>query len=160
MFSSDAVTTGNDTERLDFFVFRAGRYLFALPESAVERIAERLTPARLPFAPPAVAGVVSAQGRIFTIIDPRALFEDQSLETPTPIPLLIIIRNDEQLALYADSLEQNSSFLPAEISPADSKQNPAIAGVVNRGDQKIFLLDPRHLFSGATDKLERRRRRS
>ena len=43
---------------------------FGVPAAKVAGITERKVPAQLPFAPPAVLGVVGFQGRMVTVVDP------------------------------------------------------------------------------------------
>ena len=154
-----------ESESRDFFVFQAGQQVFAVPATEVDGTAERRVPARLPYAPSAVLGVISVQGRMLTVIDPLAFLKQQTLETPKEIPLVIIIRGDEQLALAADCREDRLTIGTNELSFRDSSANSGGAGSASSGsfcrnDREILVLDPRKLFAAAMGKLERRRRRS
>ncbi|HEV2763223.1 MAG TPA: chemotaxis protein CheW, partial [Pyrinomonadaceae bacterium] len=61
-----------DTTR-ELLLLEAGGRVFALAAEAVEATAEDLRPTPLPFAPPAVLGVVSLRGHARTVLDAAAL---------------------------------------------------------------------------------------
>jgi chemotaxis signal transduction protein len=73
----------NTTAARALFVMRVGARLFAVHADEVEATATHLTPTPLPFAPPAVRGVVSLHGRARTVLDPLRLFDaDASTSAP------------------------------------------------------------------------------
>jgi len=100
---------------------------------------------------------------MLTVIDPLVFINQQNRQMPGAIPLVIIIRGDEQLALAADGYEDalsineiSSTGLSANSGDVDS----AICGSIYRDGREIFVLDARKLFSAAMGKLDRRRRRT
>ena len=160
---SPVIDMANDSR--DLFVFQTGRQLFAVPASDVAGTAERKVSARLPFAPAAILGVISWQGRMSTVIDPLAFTNQRVSEPPQEIPLVVIIRGDEQLALAADRREDTLTVRAGEIRSRESsdslaKAASAIAGSVQRADREVLVLDPQKLFAAAMSRSERRRRRS
>jgi chemotaxis signal transduction protein len=138
---------GRATTARALFVVRAGTQLFALFAEEVEATARDLTPTPLPFAPPAVVGVVSLRGRILTVIDPLRLddaghadqtaegFEDQSSR------LFIALAGDEQLALVCDAAEETFTVEPSRIKPPHDPRSHA-RGAIKRGGARVTLLDP------------------
>jgi len=154
-----------ETDSRNLFVFAAGRHLFAVPVSEVAGTAERKVSARLPFAPTAVLGVISLHGRMLTVVDPLAFINQQMSEPPKEIPLVVIIRGDEQVALAADCREETLTVRTRDICFKESLESSAeaaaaIVGSVHRADREILVLDPQKLFAAAMSKSERRRRRS
>jgi chemotaxis signal transduction protein len=171
------------------FILRAGASLFAVFAEEVEASAPDLTPTPLPFAPPAVLGVVSLRGRIRTVIDPLRLADsapgdnspdDDSLSSDSPKGdatgdgpsvvrqtqprLFVALAGDEQLALACDAVE--GEFDIAEFDIASPRASPdaaarsALRGTFERAGERVALLDPSHLFDAVTRGTERRRRRS
>ena len=102
---------------------------------------------------------------MLTVIDPLVFINQQNREMPKAIPLVIIIRGDEQLALAADGYEDALTIRMNEISSTSSSANSgdvdsAISGSIYRDGREIIVLDAGKLFSVAMGKLERRRRRN
>lgn len=157
--------TGDANGAHALFIMRAGARLFALFAAEVEATAHGLTPAPLPFAPPAVVGVVSLRGRILTVIDPLRLDDPQHAEQNShslddhSSRLFVALAGDEQLALVCDTTEEPFSVEPTLIQPSAAPRSHA-RGTIWRGGARVTLLDAARLFNAATHDAERRRRRS
>ena len=106
--------------RRSLIVARAGRHRLAVFADESDGVSKFATPAPLPFAPPAVLGVVAVRGRMRTLIDPLQLLLPPAAPTPpthkddAAPTLALLLKGDEQLALAVAAVER-----PAEI-PADS----------------------------------------
>ena len=172
-----AAPTGGADERRALFVVRAGARLFAVDAEEVESTAENLTPAPLPFAPPAVLGVVSLRGRMRTALDPLRLAPeeetrpaaegdedtrdaaDAARHAQSPPRLFVALRGDEQLALACDSAAGTVEVAPSQLAPPPPGA-PAALATFRHGDASVTLLDASRLFEAAMRGTERRRRRS
>lgn len=159
----------NDNREL--FLFAAGHQLFAVSAGEVAGTAELASPARLPLAPAAILGVVCLRSRMLTVIDPTALTNGRQSESRDVVPLVVVLRGDEQLALAADRVMSSLQVAPDEIRPATTSEGTlttpgappvesALIGSLERQGQHIFVLDPRKLFAAAMGTSERRRRRA
>lgn len=155
----------------EFFVFESARQLFGVPTEEVAGTAEMATPACLPLAPPAILGVVCLRGRMLTVIDPTALAKAPPSQSRAVLPLVVVMRGDEQLALAADRRLESLRVEAREIRSAPAEEiststgalppsESAVVGSVPRGNQRVVILDPRKLFAAAMGKYERRRRRT
>lgn len=156
----NAVVIPIDDETCDYFVFRAGKRLFGVPAAKVAGIAERKVPAPLPFAPPAVLGVVGFQSRMVTVIDPLALIGELRSKPGAAIQLVTVLNGDEQLGLAGDSQEEILTLRLNGIPRTGRSQSPAVAVSIQHHDREIMVLDPASLFAAAIGRIERRRRRS
>jgi chemotaxis signal transduction protein len=150
----------------ELFVFRAGARRFAVFREEVEGVAEGLRPAPLPFAPPAVVGVVALRGRVRTALDPLRLFAapaGAANETPPaparPPRLFVALAGDQQLALACDSAEESFTISTDELRPDPDAEAPA-RGLVAHDASEVTLLDPARLFDAAMRGRDRRRRRT
>jgi chemotaxis signal transduction protein len=178
-------TNDQDKAARTLFVFRAGGRLFAVFDEEVEATAPDLTPAPLPFAPPAVLGVVSLRGRVRTVIDPLRLtdsaaqssdstnddaagddssvagssIDDSSVVRQTQPRLYVALAGDEQLALACDAAEGSFEIAPARVAP-DADPHSHLRGTFERAGERVALLDPARLFDAAMRGTERRRKRS
>ncbi|MCA1613006.1 MAG: chemotaxis protein CheW [Acidobacteria bacterium] len=171
-------SVGGADDPRDLYVFSAGGRLFAVYAEEVESAAENLRPAPLPFAPPAVLGVVPVRGRMRTALDPLLLLDAhappdsdagaaQTSAPPTPphdaagntARLFVALAGDEQLALACDSAEAPANVRGARLESAPDSLSPVRARVEHEG-RAITLLDPSRLFEAAMRGTDRRRRRS
>ena len=147
----------------DLFLFTAGNRIFAIPADEVEGTAEAKCATSLPHAPRAILGVVYARGRMLTAIDPVAIAGDDASPWPRPIPNIISLRGDEQLALAAESISETITISSSDIQLAsdstDKEAISAVLGILRHGGKKILILDPPRLFDAAVQRRERRRRR-
>ena len=150
----------------ELFVFRAGARRFAVFSEEVEDVAEALRPAPLPFAPPAVLGVVAVRGRVRAALDPLKLAPapagtpDETPHASTQPPrLFVALAGDEQLALACDAVEESFTISPDEIRPATDPEAPA-RGLVTHDAREVIVLDPARLFDAAMRGRDRRRRRT
>ena len=156
-------TAGADTPpaRRALIVARAGRHRLGVFADESEGASKFAPPAPLPFAPPAVLGVVAVRGRMRTLIDPLALLQPPDAHAPpddAPPALALLLKGDEQLALAVAVVER-----AVEI-PADSILRPEPAhdfarGTVTLDGAPVLVLDPARLFEAAMRGHERRRGR-
>lgn len=162
------------------FVMRSGTCLFAVYRDEVEATSENLTPTPLPFARPPVSGVVSRRGQILTVIDPLLLLQPDAVahtgahqvealtaasfttRTP-PVPFIVALKGDEQLALAVEHIEHDSELYDDETADggtSDSNSPRFLRRIIQPHLNPIALLDPAHLFDAAVQGIERRRRRT
>ena len=170
--TTNRAPVGGAHDSRGLFVFSAGGRLFALFAEEVESVGEGLRPAPLPFAPPAVLGVVAVRGRMRTALDPPRLFDAPAPAGPdappqtaahaaahTPPSLFVALAGDEQLALACDSAEGPVTVRASQLELAPDSHAP-VRGRVEHEGRAITLLDPARLFDAAMRGTDRRRRRS
>jgi purine-binding chemotaxis protein CheW len=147
-----------ETGSTNLFLFRAGGRLMALFSSNVDCEIKWTPPVPIPRAPAAVLGVVSARGRIFTVLDPLTLLGDTRPNDQQPAAI-ITLTGDEQLALAIDRSEPTFQIEESDLS-ASPGGAAVVTGTVTRAGEQIILLDAGGLFSAAMKGVERRRKRS
>jgi len=111
-------------------------------------------PAPLPFAPPSVLGIVSLQGRMFTVVDAAVLL---ARKAATQNRSIVALRGDEQLALAVDETLEIVSIKPDEV--VNGTEEDLIQGTIRLNGEQVLLLDVDSLFAGVIRGRERRRRR-
>lgn len=131
----------------------------AVPEDRVTAVIDWTSPATLPFAPTSVLGIVCIYGRMFTLIDPRALLEGEAYIPSASRNLIVALQGDEQLALAVDVVSDSIEIQDNEIGPAMESCSQLCVGSFSRNGSKILKLDPDAIFSHAMRGRERRRRR-
>ena len=136
-------------------VFSRRGVRFALFTDEIATIAEWRRPTPLPKATPAVAGVVSIQGRMLTVLDPAILLDEPDDESGSPT-FLAALRGDEQLALIIDAKE---GPLAIHLERQDKQANGATQGFIKHQEALIRVLDVKKLFALAIRGRERRQRR-
>src|SRR5262252_6477629 len=140
------------TELRDLFSFVAGGRTFAVLAAEVEGTADAKQVAALPYAPPAVVGVLCVRGRMLTTLDPVALLTGERLEWPALIPCVVALRGDEQLALAAESFGGTITVDDGDIeavAPDGERRHPAISGISRHGGEEISILSVSELFAAA-----------
>jgi len=172
---TDAPAAGAEApaRRRSLIVARAGRHRLGVFADESDGASKFAPPAPLPFAPPAVLGVVAVRGRMRTLIDPLALLRPpaappppapQDDEAPPPPDeaaaptLALLLKGDEQLALAVAAVER-AVELPADSSLAPEPAHDFARGTVTLDGAPVLVLDPARLFEAAMRGHERRRGR-
>jgi len=112
-------------------------------------------PTPLPFGPASVCGVVSIQGRMFTVVDVGLILGSQTgIQEPR---FIVALRGDEQLALAVTEANDIVEIDPKEITP--EAESTLVRGKIQLDGKEISLLDIDALFAGVIRGRERRKRR-
>ncbi|MGH9929208.1 MAG: chemotaxis protein CheW [Pyrinomonadaceae bacterium] len=145
---------------------RAGGSQFGIFAEEISAIVAWRQPTQLPYAPKAVLGVVSIEGRMLTVLDLAVLpvceaaLSDEPRRAPGHI---IALRGDEQLALAIEAPGEVIQLAPNEaMMNSLTKQETAtspVLGVLQREGEEIRILNLKVLFPIAIQGHERRQRR-
>lgn len=151
--------------------FRSGPHAFGVYADDADGLEKFTRATPLPFAPPPVLGVISARGRMRTLIDPRRLLKQEpndaasanegtasADEETTPPALALILKGDEQLALAVGREADTLEISPADLTPPDPPQDFA-HGTLEHEGTRVLVLNPARLFEAAVRGAERRRPR-
>jgi len=125
-----------------------------VPDEMILEISDWTEPAPLPFAPPSVLGIVSLQGRMFTVVDAAVLL---ARKAATQGRSIVALRGDEQLALAVDESLEVISINPDDV--VNETDRELIQGTLRLNGKQVLLLDIDSLFAGIIRGRERRRRR-
>lgn len=145
---------GNDSQnKLTLQLFRVGDVDLAVRDDDVFGVIAWREPARLPFAPQTVLGVVAIQGRMLTVLDTAKLLDlDVSARGS-----ILALRGREQLALAGDA-QGAIQINPTDIQPATAFCSLS-TGSIQKDGRTIHLLATDQLFGSALRGHERRRKR-
>jgi chemotaxis signal transduction protein len=145
----------NDSQnKLTLQLFRVGNVDLALRDDEVLAIADWREPARLPFAPQTVLGIVSIQGRMLTVLDTAKLLDLDASARES----IVALRGQEQLALVGKA-QAVIEINPTDIQPATNFGSLS-TGTIHKDSRTIHLLATDQLFGSALRGHERRRKRS
>jgi len=125
-----------------------------VPDEMILEISDWTEPAPLPFAPPSVLGIVSLQGRMFTVVDAAVLL---ARKAATQGRSIVALRGDEQLALAVDESLEVISINPDDV--VNETDRELIQGTLRLNGKQVLLLEIDSLFAGIIRGRERRRRR-
>src|SRR4051794_4625871 len=95
--AASETSIGDDIDervRRDLIIARCGTVSFGVFADEAEAIIDWKTPIPLPRSPSAIVGVISARGRILTILDPLELL-DEPQKDAFETNLIIGLRSDE-----------------------------------------------------------------
>ena len=140
-------------------LLQVGHLQFGIFADEIAAIVEWREPAPLPHAPKAILGVVSFEGRMWTVMDAGTLIGREVGLRDAQVQYLIALRGDEQLALAIETLGENIEIAEADISAEPEAGEPPVLGVLHREGAEINILNPEELFSTAIQGRDRRRRR-
>jgi chemotaxis signal transduction protein len=141
-------------ERL--LILRLGALRLAVYSEQILTTCDWIVPTQLPFSPEPVKGIISIDGRMFTVLEIGKLFgEDSAAERK----LIVAFRGDEQLALTVDSLETELEVNASDIASVPQHEPRTVRGVLHLNGDQIQVLDVNELFSSAIQGRARRRRR-
>jgi chemotaxis signal transduction protein len=145
----------NDSpNKLTLQLFQVGNVDLALRDDEVLAVTDWREPARLPFAPQTVLGVVSIQGQMLTVLDTAKLLDLEASARES----IVALRGLEQLALAA-SAHGRIEINPTDIQPATNFGSLS-SGTIHTDSRTIHILAPHQLFGSALRGHERRRKRS
>jgi chemotaxis signal transduction protein len=145
----------NDSQnKLTLQLFRVGNVDLALLDDEVLAVADWREPARLPFAPQTVLGVVSIQGRMLTVLDTAKLLDLDASARES----IVALRGREQLAL-AGNAQGTIEINPTDIQPATNFGSLS-SGTIHNDSRTIHIVATDQLFGSALRGHERRRKRS
>lgn len=133
---------------------RIGNVDVAINEDEVFAVTDWREPARLPFAPQTVLGVVSIQGRMLTVLDTGKLLDIDGSTHES----IVALRGREQLAI-AGNAQGSIEIDPSDVQPA-TNFGPLSSGIIKKDGHTIHLLATDQLFGYALHGHERRRKRS
>jgi chemotaxis signal transduction protein len=137
-------------------VFRLGTLELAVDAEEVLATSDWIDPTPLPFSPEAVKGIVSIDGRMFTVLEVGRIFGAAPLESRK---LMIAFRGDEQLAVAIDGAESEIEVNSADITWTPEAGVRTVRGVWHRNGHQVQVIEPGELFSSVIQGRERRRRR-
>jgi chemotaxis signal transduction protein len=133
-------------------LLRVDTHTLGVREDSILKVLDWNTPTPLPFSPNSVIGIVSAQGRMFTVVDLHVLLES----SPQNGKQIIALRGGEQLAVAVDE-----STRVVEVDRIDDEDKPSdlFEGTVLVEGSRVPILNPETLFAGVIRGRERRARR-
>jgi purine-binding chemotaxis protein CheW len=160
--SADSSSPEASAQLYDLLPFTINDFIFGVLTEQVDATAEAKPFARLPRAPGAIVGVVCVRGRMLTVLDAAAVLHAQTKDWPQPLPHVVVLRGDDQLALAAETCRDTITISTDDLerSSEDGAANgDPVLGFVTHGGEKIQIFDADRLFARAIQRRERRRRR-
>lgn len=146
---STSVATG-PTAPSEFVTFRLAEQWFGIPVLAVQEVLMEQRIARVPLAPPAVAGFLNLRGQIVTAVDLRTTLRLAPRE-PTHEVMNVVVRHDGELfAFLVDDVGDVVSVAHHAIEPTPPTLDPrwasAASGIVRRDVGLLLVIDVQDLL--------------
>jgi purine-binding chemotaxis protein CheW len=142
------------TQPIQFVTLGVDHDVFAVPVENVQEILDLTPVARLPQAPPCVAGIIDVRGKAYPVVDLRIKLGLPRAE-PTPATRIVVLRPSEgadipSLGVIADRVFEVTA-LDGPLEPAPSTggrwRGDAIAGIGRRNDGFVVVLDLAELLA-------------
>lgn len=124
-------------------VFSLDKRRYGLPLAAVERVVHMVDVTPLPQAPTVVFGVISVQGRVIPVVDPRRRFRFQERSFQLSDQLVIVRTTRRTVALVVDVVIDVLEYSPAEVVDAHDivAGLDYVEGVVRLADGLVLIHD-------------------
>lgn len=134
---------------------RVDDQLFGIPVQHVRDVLREQKVARVPLAPPEIAGSINLRGRIVTVINMRERLKLAPKQDKQPYMFVVVERHQELYSLMVDSVGDvmNVSHSHIEKSPANlSASWREIASGIHRLDGELLvIIDPKALLNIGTN---------
>lgn len=152
------------TQDNQFVTFSVSGEMFAVPMGPVQEIIRVPEVARLPLAPPSLAGLANLRGRVLPIVNLREIFNSDARENDDATRALVIDIG-QPLGFVVDRVSSVISVEPSEMEPASAVQSVAnadyLTGVIRRqqpdgSTQLLLALDFHHLVKQTFNQMRSR----
>lgn len=152
------------TQDNQFVTFSVSGEMFAVPMGPVQEIIRVPDVARLPLAPPSLAGLANLRGRVLPIVNLREIFNSDAREHDDATRALVIDIG-QPLGFVVDKVSSVISVEPGEMEPAAAVQSVAnaayLTGVIRReqpdgSTQLLMALDFQHLVEQTFNQMRSR----
>jgi purine-binding chemotaxis protein CheW len=141
----------SDGEQRTFVIFRLGDESYGLPVDVVTGVVRFEQPTPVPRAPRSVIGVVNLRGRVLPVVDLKSRFGSSEPLLVGPHARILIAEGAAgPVGVIVDAVTEVATFSAEEIRPVpDGVVVPdtefAFAGMVERGQAIVILLDPHYV---------------
>lgn len=145
-------------ERTQLVSFNLDNEEYGVEVLKVREIIRMLNVTRVPNTPPFVEGVINLRGKVIPVISLRKRFSLESADADGRTRIIVMELESEMTGFIVDSVAEVIRISPGEIQPAPpviagSIDQEYLAGVVNREDRLLVLLDMNRLLSCEERKL-------
>lgn len=148
-FSSSLPDTGGSV-----LVFVSGGQRYGLEVSHVVQIIEMVAFARLPSAPPVIAGVIDFRGQVIPLVDMRVRLRIPVQPYGLRTPIVVSWLNGRMMGLVVDAVRGVEHLQPAQIDVPNKiftdqmrLQTHHLVGVARLPDGLLLILDPSSFLS-------------
>ena len=140
----------DDVDAKEFATMSIAGQLFGIPVLQVQDVLGPQQIARIPMAPPCVAGVLNLRGRIVTAIDVRRRLGMPKSETPGTEMSIVVEYNGELYSLLVDEVGEVMVCRTDSIGPNPPTLDPVwqeiSKGIVQLEDRLLVILHVQRLF--------------
>jgi purine-binding chemotaxis protein CheW len=140
----------DDVDAREFATVSIANQLFGIPVLQVQDVLSPQHIARIPMAPPCVAGVLNLRGRIVTAIDVRRRLGLPKAETTGTEMSVVVEYNNELYSLLVDEVGEVMVCRTDSIGPNPPTLDPTwqeiSKGIVQLEDRLLVILHVQRLF--------------
>lgn len=135
-----AVSTGKTREFLTIYI---NNQMFGIPILQVQDVLGQLTVAKIPLAPPSIAGALNLRGRIVTAINVRECLGLAPLQSGKDIMSVVVENDGELYSLIIDQVGDVLSLSDEDYENTPATLDPAWRSVslgIYRLEQKLLVV--------------------
>ena len=133
-------------------VFRLGDESYGLMAHEVKEIDRRreVVVNKVPKTPKHIVGILNLRGEVVPITDLRMQLEIASKSTDKLERVIIVYQGQHLFGMVVDEMLDVQTVLESDFTPPPEHlmaEEPHISSIVRQGQQVIFMLNLKHLFT-------------
>jgi purine-binding chemotaxis protein CheW len=132
-------------EPRQYVTLRLGGQLFGIPVMQVQDMLRWQKVARVPLAPPEIAGLLNLRGRIVTAVDLRLRLGLAPYEDPQKTMSVVVDHRGELFSLIVDAAGEVMSLPPGQFEKTPTNLAPAwrdvAEGIYKLADELLIIID-------------------
>ncbi len=128
----------------EFVTFRVASQWLGIPVLTVQEVLVAMRIARVPLAPPTIAGYLNLRGQLVTAVDLRTTLALPPREAGAEVMNVVVRHDGELFALMVDEVGDVLSVETASVEPTpptlDDRWRDACSGIVRRERGLLLIL--------------------
>jgi len=139
-----ATASTASTAQQEYVTFRIDSQWFGIPVLTVQEVLIAMRIARVPLAPPMIAGFLNLRGQLVTAVDLRTTLGLPPREDGAAVMNVVVRHDGELFALMVDEVGDVLSVDTVSVEPApptlDDRWRDACSGIVRRERGLLLIL--------------------
>lgn len=149
----DGILDEEDAQKGKFMTFKTGKEYFGISIDYVSEIIVMQSITKIPEVADYIRGLINLRGKIIPVIDVRARFKMEPLESTDRTCIIVINVKSMVIGLIVEQIATVDTIKDANIVPPptlgrkEDEHNKYVYGLARIGDTVKLLLDPEKLIN-------------
>lgn len=149
----DEILDEEDAQKGKFMTFKTGKEYFGISIDYVNEIVVMQSITKIPEVADYIRGLINLRGKIIPVIDVRARFKMEPLESTDRTCIIVINVKSTVIGLIVEQIATVDTIKDADIVPPptlgrkEDEHSKYVYGLAKTGDTVKLLLDPEKLIN-------------